>query len=88
MKEHCVAKILLSEKHFYIKIIFTTITFLFFFALSKNPRTRTMFLASWQSGNEKYFWFLFIAGSALLQRHANSIDFCKGIFYNIILVCT
>ena len=40
------------------------------FVLSYKPKTRIWFSASWWSGNEKYFYFLFIASSAVLQSHA------------------
>ena len=38
--------------------------------LSHKLKTRTWFLASWWSGNEKYFSFLFVASPALHQSHA------------------
>ena len=40
------------------------------FVLSYKPKTRIRFSASWWSGNEKYFCFLFTASRALLQSHA------------------
>ena len=40
------------------------------FFISRKPKTRIRFLASWWSDNEKYFCFLFIANHALLQTQA------------------
>ena len=58
-----------------------------FFFLSHKLKTKVKFSASWWSGNEKYFSFLFIAIRALLQRHMpNSIDFYKGIFLHVVPV--
>ena len=56
------------------------------FCLSYKPKTEIRFSASWWSGNEKYFFFLFIASRALLESPANSIDFYKGIFLHLIPV--
>ena len=78
MKKHCVAKILLAIwEYFYMKIIVTIIAkyvvtnlFLSSFFISYKLKTRIWFSASWWSGNEKYFCFLFIASRALLQSHA------------------
>ena len=56
------------------------------FALSCKPKTRTRFLTSWGSGNEKYFCFLFIESRALLKVMPKSIDFHKGIFLHVIPV--
>ena len=39
------------------------------FVLFYKPKKRVWFAASWWSGNEKYFCFLFIASRALLQSH-------------------
>ena len=46
------------------------ICFYLLLVLSYKPKTRIWFSASWWSGNEKYFCFLFIASLALLQSHA------------------
>ena len=47
-------------------------------------KRKTWFSASWWSGNEKYFCFLFIASRALLQSQA---EFNKGILFYVIPVC-
>ena len=50
-------------------------------------KTKIWFSASWCSGNEKYFCFLFITSRTLLQRAMpNSIDFYEGIFLHVIPV--
>ena len=53
-----------------IPIDLVTNRFYPFFGLSYKPKTRIRFPASWWSGNEKYFYFLFIASCASLQTHA------------------
>ena len=47
---------------------------------------RIKFSASWWSGNEKQFCFLFIESRTLLQRYAELIDFYKSIFLYVISV--
>ena len=54
-----------------------------FFFLSYKPKTRTWFSASWWSGNEKYFCFLFIGSRALLQSHAE----VNRLLYRNFLTC-
>ena len=85
----------LFDRYFYMKMVVTIIrtdlvTNLFlssFFFLSHKLKTRVKFSASWWSGNEKYFSFLFIAIRALLQSQMpNSIDFYKGISLHVIPV--
>ena len=56
------------------------------FVLSYKPKTRILFSESWWSGNEKYFFFLFIASPLYLKAMPNSIDFYKGIFLHVIPV--
>ena len=51
------------------------------FCLFHKPKTRTVFLVSWWSGNKKYFGILFIVSRALLQRHENLINKKKKIFF-------
>ena len=78
VKKHCVEEILLAIwEYFYMKIIVTIIPtglvpvhFYPLFALSYKPKPRIRFSASWWSGNEKYFCFLFITSRALLQSYA------------------
>ena len=55
-----------------------------FLAFSKKSKTRINFYVSCWSGNDKYFCVLFIASVALLQRHANSIDFYKRVFLRVV----
>ena len=64
------------ERSFYMKIIATIIPtdlvtnfFYTLVVLSYKPKTRIWFSASWWSGNEKYFCFLFISSRTLLQNH-------------------
>ena len=59
---------------------------LFLFCLSIETRNKYQVSASWWSGNEKYFCFLFTASRALLQRYTNSIDFYKRNFWHVIPV--
>ena len=40
------------------------------FLQTRKPKARIRFLASRWSGNDKYFYFLFIACRALLKSHA------------------
>ena len=55
-----------------------------FFIFSCKPKARIRFSASWWSGNEKYFCFLFITGLALLQSHAEfNRPFFLGIFLHV-----
>ena len=49
---------------------FLQICFYLLFFLSYKPKAKIRFSASWWSGNEKYFCFLFIANRALLQGDA------------------
>ena len=63
------------------------ICFYLLLVLSYKPKTRIWFSASWWSGNEKYFCFLFIANHPNLKVIPNSIDFYKGIFLHFISVC-
>ena len=39
------------------------------FIFSEKPKTRIKLSASWWSGNEEDFYFLYIASSPLLQSH-------------------
>ena len=79
LKKHCVAKVLLAiweiflyeNNRNYNSYIFSyKFAFTLFFFISYKPKTRIRFSASWWSGNEKYFCFLFIASRALLQSYA------------------
>ena len=80
VKRHCVAKISqgIWERFLYennrnynfYKFIYKFIKFvLSFVCLFVETKTRITFLASWWSGNQKYFCFLFITNRALLQRY-------------------
>ena len=64
-----------------VTIIFTELVtnllLSFFFVLFYKPKARIRFPASWWSGNEKYFRFLFITSHALLQNHADFNRFLK-----------
>ena len=46
-----------------------TNSLLSFFVPSYKPKTRIRFIASWWSGKEKFFCFLFIVSRDLLQSH-------------------
>ena len=53
------------------------------FVLSYKPKTRIRFSASWWTGNEKYFRFLFVASRAQLQSH---VEFNRLLESNF-LIC-
>ena len=69
-----------------VKISFYSLLVLF-----NKRKTRIRFSASWWSGNEKYFCFLFVASRALLQRHAelnrlSHVILLHGFFLHVIPV--
>ena len=78
VKKSCAAKVLpvlwdifLHEKNRnYHSYRFSYKFSFIFFLFSYKPKIRIRFSASWWSGTEKYFCFLFIASRALLQSHA------------------
>ena len=59
------------------------ICFILFLSFLTN---QNWFSASWWSGNEKYFCFLFIASGALLQSHAEFNRLYKETFLHAIPV--
>ena len=82
MKTHCViARFYYQlERFFHVKITVTMIStnfvtnyFVFLFIFSKKPQIKIKFLASWRSGNEKYYSFFIIPCSVLLQGFAEFI---------------
>ena len=92
MKKHCVAKVLLAiweiflneNNHIYNFHRFKSlIRFYSLFVLSCRPKTRIRFPASWWSGKEKYFCFLFKASRTLFQSHA---EFNRLLWRNF-LIC-
>ena len=91
--EHCVAKILLAVWQTFLyenNCKFDSYKFSykcdFSFFSSNEPKTRTISLGSWWSGNKKYFRFLFIASHTLFERHAEFNNFLKWNFWHVILL--
>ena len=95
VKKHCLGQVLLATWEIFLheksrdsnSYRFSHKFFFYLlFIFSYKPITRIGVSASWWSGNEKYFCFLFIASRALLQSHAEFNRLYKIIFLDVIPV--
>ena len=94
MKKHCVANILLAIWEIFLyenncsynSFKFNKIRFYPLFVLFYKLKTKIRFSASWWSGNEKYFSFLFITRHGLLQSLAEFKWIYKGTLLHVISV--
>ena len=90
VRKSCVAKVLLAiwevfsvenNQNYHSYSFSYKFAFIFsFFVLFYKPKTRIRFSASWRSGAENYFCFLFIASRALFQSHVEFIRLLKRNF--------
>ena len=89
VKKHCVAKLLLAIWEILLhenNRNCNSYTFSYKVVFSYKLKTRIRFSASWWSGNQRYFYFLFIVSRVLLQSHAKfQQNFIKEFFYMLFL---